>query len=136
MTEKTERWRRGCAIGLAFFYGIAGVLHILWPAPFLRITPGWVPAPGLVIFGTGVCEIAGALGILTLSLRRAAGFGLALYAVSVFPANIKHALDVLLSEPSILQWAYHICRLPLQPVIVWIALFAGGFVTWPAGRNG
>ncbi|AOF93209.1 hypothetical protein [Sinorhizobium sp. RAC02] len=85
-------------------FGITGVLNIVWPARLLRTTPGWVPAPGLVIFGTGVCEIASAVGLLILSLRRAAGFGLALYAVCVFPANIKHALDTLLGEPSILQW--------------------------------
>ncbi|MNU69395.1 hypothetical protein D3C71_587780 [compost metagenome] len=87
--------------------------------------------PLLVILLTGLCEIAGALGIVTASLRRAAGVGLALYAVCVYPANIKHAIDTLSGDPSICQWTYHLVRLPLQPVLVWIALFAGRLVTWP-----
>jgi uncharacterized membrane protein len=133
MTEKIERWRNGCALGLACFYGLAGVLHIMLPKPFLSITPEWVPLPGLVVIVTGLCEIAGAIGMLIAPLRRLAGLGLAIYAICVFPANVEHALGTLSGDPSILQWLYHICRLPLQPVIVWIALFAGKLVTWPAG---
>jgi len=131
MTERTEAWRRRCAIGLTCFYGVAGALHVLWPTTFLKITPDWVPVPLLVILLTGLCEIAGALGIVTASLRRAAGVGLALYAVCVYPANIKHAIDTLSGDPSIWQWTYHLVRLPLQPVLIWIALFAGRLMTWP-----
>ncbi len=131
MTERTEAWRRRCAIGLACFYGFAGALHILWPTPFLKITPDWVPAPQLIILLTGLCEIAGAFGIVKASLRRAAGVGLALYAVCVYPANIKHTIDTLSGDPSIWQWTYHLVRLPLQPVLIWIALFAGRLMTWP-----
>lgn len=133
--EKIDLWRHRCAIGLACFYSLAGVLHVLIPAPFLRITPDWVPLPGFVIVATGLCEIAGAIGILFSPLRRLASAGLALYAVCVFPANIKHALDMLGGDPSPVQWAYHLVRLPLQPVIVWLSLFAGGIVTWPARPN-
>lgn len=87
--------------------------------------------PQLIILVTGLCEIAGAVGIVTASLRRAAGVALALYAVCVYPANIKHAIDTLSGDPSNWQWAYHLLRLPFQPVLIWIALFAGRLVTWP-----
>ena len=80
-------------VALAAIYGVAGVFHLATPEPFLLITPAWVPFPHAVILGTGLCELAGAVGLLTRSLRAAAGFGLALYAICVFPANIKHALD-------------------------------------------
>ena len=116
---------------LAALYAAAGVLHLADPAPFLMITPDWVPYPRQVILLTGLCELSGAIGLLTRPLRRAAGIGLALYAVCVFPANVKHALDGLPPGQIQLGWWYHAPRLALQPVLVWWALFAGAVVDWP-----
>lgn len=128
-------WRRRCRIGLAVFYGAAGILHVFFPAPFLSITPAWVPDAGDVIFLTGLCEIAGAVGLLVPPVRKFAGICLALYAVFVFPANIKHALDSLGGPAaSPWRWLYHGVRLPLQPAIIWLAAFAGGVVSWPFRR--
>ena len=128
-----ERFRIVLRWVLASFYMIAGIFHVAWPAPFLTITPGWVPMPELVIFVTGVCEIAGAIGLLNPRVRRMAGIGLALYAVAVFPANIKHAMiDMASNHPSLGLW-YHIPRFALQPVLVWAALFSSTIVTWPFG---
>ena len=118
-------------VALAAIYGVAGVFHLATPEPFLLITPAWVPFPHAVILGTGLCELAGAVGLLTRSLRAAAGFGLALYAICVFPANIKHALDGLPAGNVQLGWWYHAPRLALQPVLVWWALFAGEVIDWP-----
>jgi uncharacterized membrane protein len=116
---------------LAALYGVAGILHIVIPTPFLSITPGWVPWPGLVILLTGVCEIAGAIGLFIPHLRKAAGLGLALYAIAVYPANINHALqDLNLAHPVLGLW-YHIPRLAFQPVLVWAALFAAELTSWP-----
>jgi uncharacterized membrane protein len=87
-----------------------------------------------VILVTGFLEIAGAIGLLTRSWRRAAGIGLALYAICVFPANIKHALDGLPAGRIQLGWWYHGPRLALQPVLVWWALYAGEVIRWPFRR--
>jgi uncharacterized membrane protein len=109
---------------LALLYALAGVLHIALPAPFLSITPTWVPWPTTVIFITGLCEIAGAIGLFIPPLRKTAGIGLALYAVAVFPANINHAImDLSLAHPVLGPW-YHVPRLAFQPVLVWAALMA------------
>jgi uncharacterized membrane protein len=123
---------------LAGVYLAAGVFHIATPGPFLMITPDWVPFPRQVILATGVCELAGAAGLMSRRLRRAAGIGLALYAVCVYPANIKHAIDGLPAGQLQLGWWYHAPRLALQPVLVWWALFAGEVVDWPfrRGRRG
>lgn len=83
---------------------------------------------------TGVCELAGAAALLTRRFRAFAGVMLALYAVCVFPANLKHAfynVDVP-GLPS--SWLYHAPRLALQPVLVWWALFAARVVDWPFAR--
>ena len=132
---RIDIWRTRCRVLLAVFYSVAGILHIAIPEPFLTITPAWVPQAEAVILLTGLCEIAGAIGLLIPSLRRYAAIGLALYAVCVFPANIKHAIDSLGAvSVSPLQWLYHIPRLFLQPAIVWATLFAGGLLTWPVRR--
>ena len=121
---------------LAAAYLTAGVLHLAVPAPFLSITPSWVPWPQAVIAATGVAEIAGAVALAGVPrLRRAAAVGLALSAVCVYPANIKHALDAVAASGAGAWWPYHGPRLAFQPVIVWWALFAGGVTSWPFGRR-
>ena len=130
-----ERFRIILRWVLAAFYMLAGIFHIALPGPFLMITPNWVPMPELVIFITGVCEIAGAIGLINPKVRRTAGLGLALYAIAVFPANIKHAMiDLGSAQPMLGLW-YHVPRFLLQPVLVWAALFASGFVSWPFDRK-
>ncbi len=119
---------------MAAFYLGAGLLHLRSPDAFLPIVPGWVPAPREVVLLTGVAEIAGAIGLLVPRFRKAAGIGLALYALCVLPANIKHAIEgvALAGLPS--TWWYHAPRLALQPVLIWWALYAGGVIDWPWRR--
>ncbi|WP_333571521.1 DoxX family protein [Sphingomonas sp.] len=126
-TPAETPWRRRARIALACLYLLAGVLHLAVPRPFLHITPAWVPHPELVIAGTGLCEIAAAIALLTVRLRNLAGAMLALYAVCVFPANLQHAVRDL-STGTGLGWAYHAPRLFVQPLVCWWALWAGGLV--------
>jgi uncharacterized membrane protein len=116
---------------LAAAYLVAGVAHLRSPAGFVAITPRWVPWPHEVVAFTGVCELAGAVGLLVPWTRRAAAIGLALYALCVWPANINHALSDIPLGGVHLGWWYHGPRLALQPVIIWWALWAGGVTDWP-----
>ena len=130
--HRTQTILRGV---LVVFYGVAGIVHIAAPNKFLPIVPDFVPFPRTVVIVTGLCEIAGALALLTHSLRKAAGIAFALYAVCVFPANIKHAfmgVDVP-GLPS--SWWYHAPRLLAQPLLVWAALFCADVLRWPFGRR-
>ncbi len=130
------RLRAGLRIALALFFGGAGLAHLAAPDELLKITPALVPFPRTVIAVTGVLEIVGALALLSGVARRAAGVALALYALCVWPANFKHALDgiELARVPS--SWWYHGPRLAFQPVIIWAALFAAGVIDWPLRRRG
>ena len=123
-TRQDERWAMRWA--LALFYIAAGIVHLRAPGAFLPIVPDWVPAPREVVLATGVAEIAGGIGLLTDRFRLWAGWALALYAVCVFPANIKHAAEGIEVAGVTLGWWYHAPRLALQPVLVWWALWAGG----------
>jgi uncharacterized membrane protein len=108
------------------------------PAPFLRIMPGFVPYPGEVVQWTGVAELLGALALVQPWfpwLRRAAGTGLALYALCVWPANVNHfAMDMARPDHG---WglAYHVPRMIAQPLLIWLALWTGGVTEWPFRRR-
>jgi uncharacterized membrane protein len=129
--------RTGLRWLLALFYFAAGIAHLRSPAGFLAITPEWVPFPEAVVALTGVAEIAGAIGLLISRsmlpwARPAAGFGLALYALCVWPANFNHALNNIAfpgGEP--FSWWYHGPRLAAQPLIIWLALWVGEATDWP-----
>ncbi|MBL9068645.1 MAG: DoxX family protein [Sphingopyxis sp.] len=120
---------------LALAYAYAGYRHLATPAPFLAITPPWVPQPAFVVAATGVAELAGALGLMLPPVRKAAGWGLALYALCVWPANIHHALANVAIHGETLSWWYHGPRLALQPLIIWWALWASGSTDWPFGKR-
>ena len=124
---------------LAILYGAAGILHLMLPAPFIGIVPPWVPAPALVVMLTGLAELAGAAALAqscSANLRRAAGWGLAAYALCVWPANIQHMLiDMAKPAGHGLPLAYHVPRQMLQPVLIWWALWASGVTDWPWCRK-
>ena len=101
----------------------------------MAITPHWVPWAPQVIALTGMAEVAGAIGLHLAPLRRAAGVGLALYALCVWPANLNHALHNIPLGGVHLSWWYHGPRLLLQPVIIWWALWASGATDWPFARK-
>lgn len=130
---------RACTrVLLALFYAAAGVGHLVDPGPFVRITPSWVPAPEAVVALTGVAEILGAVGLVQQwwkPVRRAAAIGLALYALCVWPANFQHLALDLAREDGGWGLGYHIPRLIAQPLIVWLALWAGEATDWPLARR-
>jgi uncharacterized membrane protein len=120
---------------LAIFYLLAGIAHLRSPAGFLAITPAWVPMPEAVVAFTGIAEIAGAIGLMVPRLRYAAGIGLALYALCVWPANIHHMVDNVAVNGQTASYFYHIPRMMAQPVIIWLALWVGGVTNWPFRRS-
>ena len=134
-TSGTATTRAAMRWVMVLFYGAAGVVHLASPQAFLPIVPDWVPYPTLVILITGVCEIAGVIGLMTPRLRWWAGVMLALYAVCVFPANIKHAFEGINVPALPSSWWYHGPRLLAQPVLVWWALYCAAVIDWPFRRR-
>jgi uncharacterized membrane protein len=100
----------------------AGFLHLVHPAPFIKIVPPWIPLPGAAVLVSGLAEIAGGLGLLIPRLRRPAVWGLVSLLIAVFPANIYMATDnVQVTRtplPPVFLWG----RLALQPLLIWWVL--------------
>lgn len=136
VTREESRKRRVGRIVLGVLYAAAGVLHLAAPEPFVAITPEWVPQPATVIALTGLAELLGAVGLLqpvSSRLRRYAGWGLAAYALCVWPANFVHMQIDMARADGGLGLGYHVPRLLAQPLIIAWALWAGGI--WPAPRK-
>lgn len=85
----------------------------------LRMMPPWIPWPRAMVYFTGLCEIAGAIGLLIPSVRRAAGLCLIAFFVAILPANIHAARTgvTLRGKPATALWL----RLPMQLVFIALA---------------
>lgn len=95
-------------------------MHFVRPESFLGIVPEFLPRPDLVVAISGVGELLGAAGLIFRSTRRAAGVGLIMLLVAVFPANIKMLADAIANDASPLWQAGLWLRLPLQPLLIWM----------------
>ena len=126
-----ERVRLTLRLLLAAIYLTVSGLHLAEPDKFLVIMPPVIPFPKAVVLFTGVCEAAGAIGLLLRPTRWWAGVMLAIYAFCVWPANIYQALWHIRAPPLPDSWWYHGPRLGFQPVLIWWALFAGCVLDWP-----
>lgn len=99
------------------WFMLGGIAHFVALDAFTTVVPPYVPYPREVTLFTGLCDIAGALGILWPRTRRIAGYALMVYCVCVTPVHIdmlQHA-DRYPIGPGVL-WA----RLLFQPVLIWI----------------
>jgi uncharacterized membrane protein len=135
VSAPSERLRAVMRWSVAVFFVAGGAAHLRAPEALLAMTPGWVPFAPQVIVLTGLFEFAAAAALVTKPLRFWAGIALAVYAVCVFPANIRHAIDGIDIPPIPSSWWYHGPRLALQPVLVWMALFSAGVIDWPWRRR-
>ena len=104
---------------LAAFFTLAGLDHFLNPGPYLGLMPAYLPWHRELILVSGAAEMAGGLAILVPRLRIAAGWGLIVLLVAVFPANLQVALHGWegVQIPAWVLWA----RLPFQGLfIAWV----------------
>jgi len=117
---------------IAIFFIGAGIAHLAVPEKLLLITPAWVPFAPQLIFLTGIFELVASVALITRTpLRWWAGVTMALYALCVWPANFKHAIDGIQMPYIGNSWWYHGPRLAFQPVIIWWALYSAGVIDWP-----
>lgn len=120
MMDWTAAMRWGMAASLVFF----GLDHLLTPDRYLPMIPSVLPYPAEIVLLTGLCELAGAVGLIVPWARRLAGIMLAIYFVCVFPANIKNAVEgMVVGGLPTASWYYWV-RLLFQPIAIWWALRA------------
>lgn len=113
---------------LAAIFVVAGILHFVLTPVYLRIMPGYLPSPRLLVLVSGVFEILGGVGLILPGfprLRQAAAWGLIALLLAVSPANLQMAIDHA-RWPAIPAWLLWL-RVPLQlPIIWWAWLYTRG----------
>lgn len=122
----TERLSAAQKIGLglaAVSFTLAGTLHFTQTDAYLRIMPPYIPAHLFLVRASGVCEIAGGLGLLIPQTRRAAAWGLVALLIAVFPANIYMATNRTDAGAASIAPALLWGRLALQPLLIWWVLW-------------
>ncbi|WP_429277383.1 DoxX family protein [Novosphingobium gossypii] len=96
--------------------------------------PGWVPVPSKTVMLTGVAEIAGAASIAqpwSPRLRVASAWGLATYALCVWPANVQHMLLDLARPGHGLGACLSFTETCLAAGAIWWPMWASGVTNWP-----
>jgi uncharacterized membrane protein len=119
---------------LAALFLLAGTVHLLKPGLFRPIMPPWIPAPMACILISGVAELLGGAGLLVPNhgVQTAAGWGLLLLLVAVFPANIyMAAAHIRVNGFPSHNWMSWV-RLPLQPILMLMVSWSVGI--WPLAR--
>jgi uncharacterized membrane protein len=118
-TPTRERVRTAARMLLALALVGAGVGHFTVHDEFLGQVPGWLPAPSLVVWVSGVMEIALGIGLAVARgrWRRRVGWAAAAFFVAIFPGNIHQAVagtDAFGLDTPEARWG----RLAFQPLLV------------------
>lgn len=122
MRQSVQRFKRPLLFIMGPFYVVAGILHFLVPELYVRIIPPIFPAALLLVYLSGVAEIAVGVGVLIPRTRRYAAWATIALLVAIFPANVYMATSGVIidglsggGEPSaVIRWG----RLPLQVVLI------------------
>lgn len=121
------RYSRARNAGLAIvflWFLIGGIAHFALTDLEMRIVPPYIPWHRAAVLVSGVVELIGAIGLLSQSTRRAAGWLLVAVTIAVTPVHLwmlqtADAWDVP-------YWAL-VLRLPLQAALLALILWS----TWP-----
>lgn len=114
--------KRLALLGLSLFFVAAGINHFLNPDFYVAIMPPYLPALGELVYLSGAFEVIGGVAVLVPAVRAAAGWGLILLLLAVFPANLHMALNPELF-PDVSPTALYL-RLPLQALFIAWAYWA------------
>ncbi|WP_454801462.1 DoxX family protein [Mucilaginibacter phyllosphaerae] len=93
-------------------YLFAGANHFIHPNGYLRIIPGYLPAPVLLNLLAGLAEIVFALLLIRPKTRKVASYGIILMLAAFLPVHIA----MLQHSP------LKVGELQVTPTIAWIRL--------------
>jgi uncharacterized membrane protein len=116
-------WQESARDALSLMLVFTGVSHFTFmKEDFVRMMPPSIPWPRAMVYFTGICEIAGAVGLLLPEFRRVAAYALITFFLAVLPANIHAARAgvTLRGKPATSLWL----RIPMQILFIGIAFWS------------
>lgn len=119
----TRHIKSALCICFALFFVLAGVLHFVKVDNFAAIVPPLLPFPKVIVWVTGIMEIAMGVMLLCPHFRPRVGVLLCLFLLAVLPANIYMAMAGIpfgdsVSSPAAL-WIRVALQFPLIAIIYW-----------------
>ncbi len=104
---------------MAAVYVAAGIYHFVNPKLYMKIMPTYLPWHLQLVYISGVIEIV--LGILLIpeGTRSVAAWLIIAMLIAIFPANVQMAVTFWQKNSPSLWIA--IVRLPMQPLLIWLA---------------
>jgi len=117
-------WPASVRAGLAVMLLFTASAHFSrMKADLVRMVPPKIRHPLAIVYFTGVCEIAGAIGLLVPATRQIAALSLIVYFVVVFPANVRADRErvTLRGKPATPLWL----RLPMQLLFIVLSWWSG-----------
>ncbi len=114
----TDKIWFGVRIFFALFMLMGGVQHFIKPDFYLPFVPGFLPFPLIIIYLSGVLEIA--LGLLLLFRKYAGIAALGIFILMLLFLPI-HVWDVISDTPAIGSHKAALIRLPFQLLFLAIA---------------
>jgi|GEM_PF-310085 len=123
------KWRLSLSFrgrfGLAIFFVFAGVSHFFMSEKMALMLPEMIPYRVLLIYITGVLEIAGGIGLLIPGWEKLSSVSLMLFLVAVLPANIYSAMRSVPFGGHVNGPSYLLIRVPFQFFLIGWAYYFG-----------
>jgi uncharacterized membrane protein len=104
---------------------VTGVSHFMSTQQMVDMMPDFMPAKREMIYFTGVCELAAAVGLLWSKTARLASVLLIVFFVLVLPANIAGSLKSVQFGGMEYGPLYLLFRIPLQILFIWWVWYFG-----------
>ncbi|HEU4344615.1 MAG TPA: hypothetical protein VFU31_23920 [Candidatus Binatia bacterium] len=124
-TRRDFNPKGSAAIGLTMLFVFTGMGHFIQTEPMAQMLPPWVPERVLLVYLTGILELAIAAAFLVQRFTRFTGWVAAVMLVLFFPVNVYAALNHVPMGGHAWGPVYLLMRGPLQAIIlVWIYWFA------------
>ena len=106
---------------MASMYVIAGIFHFVRPKMYLRIMPRYLPAHKLLVYLSGLAEIALGIGLCFPLTKDLSIYGIIIMLL-IFLLVHFYMLSSKKAGAGIPQWIL-LVRLPLQFLLIWWAWF-------------
>ncbi|MGI9553242.1 MAG: DoxX family protein [Aurantibacter sp.] len=105
-----------------------GVAHFTFTEGMMAMFPNWVPMKEGLVYGTGILEVLGAVGLMLNKYSKITAICLILFLVLALPLNVYAALNYIDPQTGAVNGPgpnYLFFRIPLQLFfILWIYLSA------------
>ncbi|MDZ7613248.1 MAG: DoxX family protein [Flavobacteriaceae bacterium] len=97
---------------MAAMYVFAGIMHFVYPEPYVRIMPKFLPAPKKLVYLSGIAEVVLGIGLCIGNLQHIALFGIILLLLVFLVVHFNMLIDK--STAAGLPFWILILRIPLQ----------------------